>query len=777
MKISDGAGNETIHKIQDDGSGLSALRIVIEDEDEKYAKVAWNESVSGNKFKGEITWDGKFKDGTIAPTGEYLVWVKVTDTAGNERIGLGKVIVLEPNTLFSIFKTETTFKGTPAQPQELFDPNANPSAITTPPTQSFGGLTTETKDNTQTSISLVSGTAAIGKTTTSSNVLWGATAAAMAGALTAYILDEKRKREEEQEREAALQAQETERRAKMKEQKMAKLEAKWAQEKMWEQARLEEQQAKTQQDATTRMEAKMEHIEAGEDAKWIASQVAIREQAEARQKAEVSQAGLAAYYNARKQGETTAPMQEQSWWENTWDTTKSFVQDKIVQPTHDAWNSTITTLHNSLALSLSNIFSPDHNTTSPKVQMRFALDNDPPLSKWDQFWQNIKDWWNQPWFWEKQRLSAQTPTPNISAIQTQAVQTVVAQFTQTAQVMLTPTPSATPFPSPTTITTSIPTQQSMWVTYRANFRSEPTLDANVLGLLEVYSSAMFTGQIQQYNDISSGNLITFYQIIAPSGQVGWVASNFLEANNPSSAGMPLGIDPNKKVIINPKFMPTAGTEYLMKQDLMIGYNPVDIREYASLMRTNGINFNLCGEFVAAYLSGQPIDTLINDWINQTDETLRMRARNVINDPKMLTGLDDLQNMLDQYGCTYNDFLEPLQDPIAGDYIVTPARLKAVIDRGYSLIVGVHVDQSGKLVNNGTVPHWIVLDDISPQGVSNWQPNGQVLIYNSMSNSQEISDYQTFLQAAINFNDLADAKKLLPNGIRFNALWVDSNSCK
>lgn len=60
------------YKVQDDGSGLSALRVVIEDEDEKYAKVAWDETVSGNKFKDEITWNGTFKDGTVAPPGEYL---------------------------------------------------------------------------------------------------------------------------------------------------------------------------------------------------------------------------------------------------------------------------------------------------------------------------------------------------------------------------------------------------------------------------------------------------------------------------------------------------------------------------------------------------------------------------------------------------------------------------------------------------------------------------------------------------------------------------------
>ncbi len=89
--------DETItFKVQDDGSGLASLRVVIEDEDERYAKVAWNKSVSGAKFKGQITWDGIFKDGTTAPPGEYLVWIKTSDIAGNENFTLGIVTVPSP---------------------------------------------------------------------------------------------------------------------------------------------------------------------------------------------------------------------------------------------------------------------------------------------------------------------------------------------------------------------------------------------------------------------------------------------------------------------------------------------------------------------------------------------------------------------------------------------------------------------------------------------------------------------------------------------------------
>jgi hypothetical protein len=60
-------GQATTFKLQDDGSGLAGVRLVIEDEGERYPKVTWNESLENYKFKGEIDWDGRFKDGQLAP--------------------------------------------------------------------------------------------------------------------------------------------------------------------------------------------------------------------------------------------------------------------------------------------------------------------------------------------------------------------------------------------------------------------------------------------------------------------------------------------------------------------------------------------------------------------------------------------------------------------------------------------------------------------------------------------------------------------------------------
>ena len=88
-------GQTTIFKLEDDGSGLSSVRLVIEDDDERYPKVTWDESLGSYKFKGEIDWDGRFKDGQLAPPGDgYYAWLKVSDHAGNESMLAGQISFL-----------------------------------------------------------------------------------------------------------------------------------------------------------------------------------------------------------------------------------------------------------------------------------------------------------------------------------------------------------------------------------------------------------------------------------------------------------------------------------------------------------------------------------------------------------------------------------------------------------------------------------------------------------------------------------------------------------
>ena len=130
---------------------------------------------------------------------------------------------------------------------------------------------------------------------TQSNVLWGATAAAVIGAATAYALDEQRKRKEAEAKQLA-EAQA----------KAAKLNAAEEQRKAvaaWleSQAILNAQQAPTQNASyQASMEAKMERLDSEEEARWTASQVTIQKRAEEKKKEENSRVAESARWAGGK---------------------------------------------------------------------------------------------------------------------------------------------------------------------------------------------------------------------------------------------------------------------------------------------------------------------------------------------------------------------------------------------------------------------------------------------------------------------------------------------
>ncbi len=210
---------------QDNMSGLAALRVVIEDEDEKFAKVTWDEPVSGMAtFSDNIHWNGVFKDKKVAPPGTYLVWIKASDRAGNERFQLGKVTVPEPNYAWilpqpnAVPPTEEAVVPSPVPPAELTEPESL-LPVTSPPT-TFGGGTTQPGEGTKQSLLLAMGTVG-----TSSGNPWGAAAAAAIGAATAYAVDATRKGKKAKAKAQAARARQHLTKEEKKEQKAKQAEA------------------------------------------------------------------------------------------------------------------------------------------------------------------------------------------------------------------------------------------------------------------------------------------------------------------------------------------------------------------------------------------------------------------------------------------------------------------------------------------------------------------------------------------------------------------------
>jgi len=208
-------GQTTIFKLQDDGSGLASLRLVVEDEDERYPKVSWEEYLKSYKFKGEINWNGRFKDGQMAPEGgEYYVRVKVRDTAGNESIRAGQINVPIANLVEELFlslgnqsdeliseaEASEPIVEQPIPPVISDSAKETPSQSTTtsvPPIIQLGGNSNGAAQ--PTSVQAGKTSFNVGGLTNSpvsqndlSNILWGATAAA---ALGAFVAEAARKRE------------------------------------------------------------------------------------------------------------------------------------------------------------------------------------------------------------------------------------------------------------------------------------------------------------------------------------------------------------------------------------------------------------------------------------------------------------------------------------------------------------------------------------------------------------------------------------------------------
>ena len=200
-------GDNAMFKLQDNGSGLAGLRLVIEDEEEIYPKVAWVDDLSGNKFGDSIAWNGHFKDGSQAlPGGEYYAWLKVTDNAGNEKMQAGQIIVdaIVPLPIETLEVENSSVEIVPsAGPENPTSISPLPSISSSPPVTNFGGGS----NGSQTSaVQTGEKSFSAGSMTTSpttdfqSSVLWGASATAAIGAFAAEIA--RRKQEEEEAKQA-----------------------------------------------------------------------------------------------------------------------------------------------------------------------------------------------------------------------------------------------------------------------------------------------------------------------------------------------------------------------------------------------------------------------------------------------------------------------------------------------------------------------------------------------------------------------------------------------
>ncbi len=159
---------------------------------------------------------------------------------------------------------------------------------------------------------------------------------------------------------------------------------------------------------------------------------------------------------------------------------------------------------------------------------------------------------------------------------------------------------------------------------------------------------------------------------------------------------------------------------------------------------NKVSFNLCGEFCAAVLCGVDVIPLLKCWY----DTGIARAKTVLENDRG-TVIYDLQSMLSLYNKKSELFTpEPSIAP------ATPGYLEKMLKSGKKAILGIGITNKGECSVNGTIRHWIVVEDIVRMGNGGW-----VRIYNPFFNREEVYPYS----------------KLFDVGISSNlGLWVDTN---
>jgi hypothetical protein len=324
-------GDAVYYSLEDQGSGLSLYRAVIEDEDEQYQKIVWLDVISGNKLEDQILWDGKFRDGTQAGWGEYFITLKISDAAGNETMK-SAVVTVNPFSFLQELPTFTPPENTSgdeiAQAAQTDDSpatqfggenNNNPASEEVITTNEGGaGMTWPQEIIGEASFSVPSTTTS-NSTPMNPNILWGVAATALAGAALA---EWERQREEERKRQEAEEAMQqkrenTEKRQAQKAQEDAVRE-RWAEE-----AAEEERRERANNASTARWEGLAQIEQAKEQARINSADTArwngLAALAQAEERARVNSAdtarwnGLAALAQEKQEEENKPTFLDKAW--------------------------------------------------------------------------------------------------------------------------------------------------------------------------------------------------------------------------------------------------------------------------------------------------------------------------------------------------------------------------------------------------------------------------------------------------------------------------------
>jgi len=199
-------GQTASFSVKGGASGLGGVEVIISDPQGRWPRVVRSYQPTSSRYDGQISWDRKFADGTIAPLGDYPVTVKAMDGAGNFASQTATIHVsldqVGPALVIPLPATEAADQ----VDESLLPKNAGTGEVqpqASPPTSPpiFGGQNGGMSAGQGGSTFSTSPTAPVTATPVAGVLFGTAAVGAMAG-IMAYVYEERRKRKEQEAREA-----------------------------------------------------------------------------------------------------------------------------------------------------------------------------------------------------------------------------------------------------------------------------------------------------------------------------------------------------------------------------------------------------------------------------------------------------------------------------------------------------------------------------------------------------------------------------------------------
>jgi hypothetical protein len=189
--------------------------------------------------------------------------------------------------------------------------------------------------------------------------------------------------------------------------------------------------------------------------------------------------------------------------------------------------------------------------------------------------------------------------------------------------------------------------------------------------------------------------------------------------------------------------PGSFVEDLPKLEVAIA-NPNPVYTAAQYIDVDGKKkTRLCGEFCVAFILKESINAVLERW----KEVQPVLYATVVG-ANLGTGTAHLETILKAYGYNtkgdFAGFTSGLSDPFLKKCLISPGRIAKML-KTHFLVAGVNIDgRTGILKRGNDVPHWVVLDKLTPVGKN----MGWMEIYNPFQNRWEEYSYREFTNAIV-----------------------------